>query len=83
MNEQEHVRSIKSPGVLEYMGILGYQVLHSCNVIIMSQMYHIRCQMIACQVITDRCQMSSNSMVSVSISSKTASNDNTTILTVE
>jgi len=39
------------------MSISGYPVLYSHNVIIMSQVYHIRCQ-----VISYKCQVLSNSM---------------------
>jgi len=40
-NVQEYVKSIKSTCVLEYMIISGYQVLHSRNVIIKSQMLNM------------------------------------------
>ena len=63
----------------------GYQVLHSHKVIIVSQVFHIRCQVIAhrSQVITDRCpmlsgDMPSDHMTSVNISTKSTTSDNTT-----
>ena len=55
---QEHVKNMRSTCVLEYKSISGYRVLHSHNVIIKSQVYHIRCQVIACQVSGDNKQVS-------------------------
>jgi len=61
----------------------GHQVLYSRKVIIMSQINHIRCQVITykSQVITDMCpvlsgDMPSDHMTSVNISSKSTTIDN-------
>ena len=69
--------------VLKFMS--GYQVLYSRKVIIMSQVNHIRCQVITykSQVITDRCPVLSGDMLcdyttSVNISSKSMASKYTT-----